>query len=90
MELADIDITMVRVIPIGLDEKLQELQGTEGILSLETRIARYDSEIDVQEEMKKLQAEKETNMKLMENSFGNYHYGNTTEINEDEDNEDNE
>ena len=90
LELADIDITMVRVIPVGLDEKLQELQGTEGILSLETRLARYDAEIDVQEEMKKLQAEKKANMQLVENSFGNYHYGQTTEINEDTDNDDNE
>lgn len=82
-DLADIDITMIRSIPVGLDERLNELQATEGILSLETRLARYDSEIDVKEEIKKLQAEKEENMQLMQNSFGNYHYGQTTEIDED-------
>lgn len=88
MDLSDIDITMVRTIPVGLDERLQELQATDGILSLETRLARYDSEIDVKEEIKKLQEEKENNMQLMQNSFGNYHYNQTTEINEDTDNED--
>lgn len=81
--LADIDITMIRSIPVGLDERLNELQATDGILSLETRLARYDSEIDVKEEIKKLQAEKEANMQLMQNSFGNYHYNQTTEIDED-------
>ena len=68
---------------VGLDERLNELQATEGILSLETRLSRYDSEIDVKEEIKKLQAEKEANMELMQNSFGNYHYNQTTEIDED-------
>ena len=82
-DLADVDITMVRSIPVGLDERLNELQATEGILSLETRLARYDAEIDVKEELKKLQAEKEANMELMQNSFGNYHYNQTTEIDED-------
>ena len=81
--LADIDITMIRSIPVGLDERLNELQATDGILSLETRLARYDAEIDVKEEIKKLQAEKEANMQLMQNSFGNYHYNQTTEIDED-------
>ena len=81
-----IDINFTRNIPTSKEELLQELQATEGILSLETRLMRYDSELDVKEEMKKLQAEKENNMKLVENSFGNYHYNTTTEINEDEDN----
>lgn len=82
-DLADIDITMIRSIPVGLDERLNELQATDGILSLETRLSRYDAEIDVKEEIKKLQAEKEANMELMQNSFGNYHYNQTTEIDED-------
>lgn len=82
-DLADVDITMVRSIPVGLDERLNELQATEGILSLETRLARYDSEIDVQEEIKKLNEEKKESMEIMQNSFGNYHYNQTTEIDED-------
>lgn len=75
MELSEVDITMVRNVPTSKEEALQELMQTDGILSLATRIARYDSEIDVEEEIARLQAEKEANVKLYENSFGNYAYG---------------
>lgn len=89
MDISDVDITMTRSMPIGLDERIAELQATDGVLSLETRIARYDSEIDVQEEMKKLQAEKAQNMSLMNEAFGNYQYDdNNGGINDNDDVED--
>ena len=76
MDLSNVDITMTRSMPIGLDERLAELQGTADILSLETRISRFDSEIDVQEELKKIRQEKAQNMSLMNEAFGNYQYDN--------------
>lgn len=64
MNLSDIDIIMERNMPIGLDERLTELQGTEGLLSLETRLARYDSELDVNEEVRRLNKEKQDNFNV--------------------------
>jgi SPP1 family phage portal protein len=64
MNLSDIDIIMERNMPIGLDEKLTELQGTEGLLSLETRLARYDSELNVAEEVRRLNKEKQDNFNM--------------------------
>lgn len=64
MNLSDIDIIMERNMPIGLDERLTELQGTEGLLSLETRLSRYDSELDVVEEVRRLNKEKQDNFNM--------------------------
>ena len=64
MDLSDIDIIMERNMPIGLDERLTELQGTEGLLSLETRLSRYDSELDVNEEVRRLNKEKQDNFNM--------------------------
>lgn len=72
MELGDIDIIFVRNIPTSSAERLEELQGTEGILSLATRIMRYDPEIDVDEEMKKIEEEKSNEADLVNRQFSNY------------------
>ena len=72
MELGDIDIIFVRNIPTSAAERLEELQGTEGILSLATRIMRYDPEIDVDEEMKKIEEEKSNEADLVNRQFSNY------------------
>ena len=72
MELGDIDIIFVRNIPTSAEERLQELRETEGILSLETRIMRYDPEIDANEEMKKIEEEKSNEADLVNRSFSNY------------------
>lgn len=72
MELGDIDIIFVRNIPTSAEERLQELRETEGILSLETRIMRYDPEIDVNEEIKKIEEEKTNEADLVNRSFSNY------------------
>ena len=84
MELSDVDITMIRNIPTSKEEALSELQATEGILSLATRIARYDSEINVEEEIARLQEEKQFNMNLVSQQFGNYEYGSEEEDIEEE------
>lgn len=78
MNISDVDIIMERNMPIGLDERLTELQGTEGLLSLETRLARYDSELDVNEEVKRLNKEKQDNFNM---------YSHPQDQNEEEDDE---
>lgn len=72
MELGDIDIIFTRNIPTSAEEKLQELQGTEGILSLETRIMKYDPEINIEEELRRIQEEKETDADIVNRQFSNY------------------
>ena len=74
LDLYSISIRMKRNVPDNLDDKLKELQGTEGILSLRTRLQRYDEEIDVEEELKRLQEEKQQNMQMMANAYDNYDY----------------
>lgn len=74
LDLYSISIRMKRNVPDNLDDKLKELQGTEGILSLRTRLQRYDEEIDVDEELKRLQEEKQQNMQMMANAYDNYDY----------------
>lgn len=77
IKLEDVSITMKRTLPVDLDEKLKELQGTEGILSLRTRLQRYDEEIDVDKELEQLAKEQEQKAKMMSNAFGNYNFSKT-------------
>ena len=74
LDLYSISIRMKRNVPDNLDDKLKELQGTEGILSLRTRLQHYDEEIDVEEELKRLQEEKQQNMQMMASAYDNYDY----------------
>ena len=77
---------MKRNVPDNLDYKLKELQGTEGVLSLRTRLQRYDEEIDVEEELKRLQEEKQQNMQMMASAYDNYDYkqGNNNDNKQDD------
>ena len=70
--LADISIRMKRNLPVDKIEQLQILQGTDGILSLRTRLKQYDEEIDVDNEIKQLDEEKKKNMENMSNAFNPY------------------
>ena len=70
--LADISIRMKRNLPVDKLEQLQILQGTDGILSLRTRLKQYDEEIDVDNEIKQLDEEKKKNMENMSNAFNPY------------------
>lgn len=74
LDLYSISIRMKRNVPDNLDDKLKELQGTEGVLSLRTRLQRYDEEIDVEEELKRIQEEKQQNMQIMAKAYDNYDY----------------
>ena len=86
LDLYNISIRMKRNVPDNLDDKLKELQGTEGILSLRTRLQRYDEEIDVEEELKRLQEEKQQNMQMMAKAYDNYDYkqGNNNDNKQDD------
>ena len=86
IDLYSISIRMKRNVPDNLDDKLKELQGTEGILSLRTRLQRYDEEIDVEEELKRLQEEKQQNMQMMANAYDNYDYKQDKNNNNNNDN----
>lgn len=74
LDLYSISIRMRRNVPDNLDDKLKELQGTEGILSIKTRLNRYDSEIDYDEEMKQLIKEKQLMTQIMATAYDNYDY----------------
>ena len=87
LDLYSISIRMKRNVPDNLDDKLKELQGTEGVLSLRTRLQRYDEEIDVDEELKRLQEEKQQNMQMMANAYDNYDYKQDNNDNNKQDNE---
>lgn len=73
-DLPSISIIVQRNLPVDLDEKLKELQGTDGILSLETRIQRYDEEIDVQEELKRIKREKEEQRQSLATAYNPYQF----------------
>lgn len=72
-----IDITMKRTLPID-DELLARIaQATEGLISWETRVKRFDEEIDIEEERKKLDEEKKKYMGEQQRMFGSYDFKST-------------
>ena len=70
----EISIKMYRTLPANLDDKLKELQGTDGALSLRTRLTRYDSELDVDRELELIEEEKSNNAQMMANAYGDYNF----------------
>ena len=86
-DVADIDIKMCRTLPVDKAFKLDELQRTEGTLSLETRLKNYDPELDVTEELKRIQAEKELEARTMANAYNTLQFPKNNEpIEEDSSN----
>lgn len=85
LDLVNIGIKFKRNVPDNMDEKLKELQGTANILSLRTRLQRYDSELDIDEEIKQLQEEKKAEAQMMaqQYSFGQADFRQTTDKNID-------
>lgn len=74
IDLPIVDIKMNRALPVSLDDRLKELQGTDGYLSLETRLRNYDPDLDIDEEMKRIAKEKEEKNKQMATAYGNYNF----------------
>lgn len=78
-----IDIIMKRSLPVD-DELLAKIaQETEGFISWETRVQRFDSEIDIEEERKRLEEERQKSIEETQKAFGSYEF---KEVNEDDSN----
>ena len=84
LDLPSISITMNRTLPIDMQERLTILQGTEGILSLRTRLQRYDEELDVDEEIKRIEEENAKRDSQMSQAFMQYNFGDVQQDTEDD------
>ncbi len=70
----NIDITMKRSLPVD-DELLARIaQMTEGFISWETRVKRFDEELDVDKERENLDKENEKKIEQHQKSFGSYDF----------------
>ena len=78
----DIDITMKRSLPVDEELQAKVAQETDGFISWETRVKRFDEEIDVEEERKRLDEENKKNVEQQQKVFGSYDFKN---INKDDD-----
>ena len=69
---ASIDIVMKRSLPVD-DELLARIaKETEGFISWETRLSRFDAELDPEKEKQLLEEEKKKNVEMQRAAFGNY------------------
>ena len=83
IDVKAIDITMKRSLPVD-DELLARIaQETDGFISWETRVQRFDSEIDIEEERKRLEEERQKSIEERQKAYGSYDF---KEGNEDDDN----
>lgn len=80
-----IDITMKRSLPVDDELMARIAQETEGFISWETRVKRFDEEIDIEEERKKLDEEKQKNIEQQQKAFGSYDFKNTPKEGEEDD-----
>lgn len=86
--LSDITLSMKRTLPKNELERLQILQGTEGILSLKTRLSRYDEELDVEAELEQIRLEQEEKNKSMAQAYNPYQFNNEQDTESKETSED--
>ena len=75
----NIDISMKRSLPVDDELAARIAQETEGFISWETRIKRFDGEIDIDEERKRLEEEKKKNIEQKQQAFGSYDFKNTNQ-----------
>lgn len=80
IDSSQIDITMKRSLPVDDELAAKIAQETEGFISWETRVKRFDEEIDIDEERKRLDEEKKKNMEEQQKMFGSYDF---KDLNED-------
>lgn len=77
VDYKEINVSMKRSLPVD-DETLAKIaQDTEGFISWETRLKRYDPELDPELERKKLQQEKEAKADANAKAFGSYDFKTT-------------
>lgn len=72
-----INITMKRSLPVDDELMARIAQETEGFISWETRVKRFDEELDVEEERKKLDAENKKKIEEQQKTFGSYNFKTT-------------
>ena len=75
---SDIDITMKRSLPVDDELAARIAQETDGFISWKTRVKRFDEEIDIEEERKRLDEEKKKNIEDQQKAFGSYDFKNIT------------
>jgi len=77
VDYREITISMKRSLPVD-DEALAKIaQETEGFISWETRLQRYDPELDAETEREKLREEKEADARANAKAFGSYDFKDT-------------
>ena len=70
---------MKRSLPVDDELAAKIAQETEGFISWETRLKRFDEEIDIDEERKRLEEEKQKNIEEQQKAFGSYDFKSTSE-----------
>lgn len=81
----DIDITMKRTLPVDEELLARIAQETDGFISWETRVKRFDGEIDVEQEKKRLEEEKQKNVEMQQRAFGSYDFKTSKQDPEEDD-----
>jgi len=74
---SDISTTMKRTLPVDDEIQARIASETEGLISWETRLRRYDPDIDVDEERARLAEEAKAEASTMDKAFGGYEFRNT-------------
>ena len=72
LDTTRIDIIMKRSLPVDDELQARIAQETDGFISWETRVRRYDEEIDVDAERDRLQQDREEAAELQRLAFGGY------------------
>ena len=70
LDVSKIDIVMKRSLPVDEEMLARIAQATEGLISWETRLLRYDAELDPDTERKRLQKEKKESAEMQRLAFG--------------------
>lgn len=81
---SDIDITMKRSLPVDDELAARIAQETDGFISWETRLKRFDEEIDIDEERKRLDEENKKKIDEQQKMFGSYDFKNIEKEGEEE------
>lgn len=71
-----IGITMKRSLPVDDELQARIAQETDGFISWETRVKRFDEEIDVEAERKRLYKENQKKAEQQQKAFGSYDFKN--------------
>lgn len=83
IDVSDVNITMKRSLPIDEEMLARIAMDTDGFLSHETRLQRFDEEIDASEELSKLDAEKEKAIERQKAAMGYDDTQNNDDSNQD-------